>query len=124
MTAQDRSPGPTKGQLAPHHLCVLARLMPLLGRMTYCFYFSPKTLNMNQIADEMIHWKFSSKFQKTHTKNGDWCAEAHLSEAGQPSGEATPPGALPWAAPRRVDLALRSEPCVNRHKTPGGPSGS
>lgn len=36
--------------------------MPFLLRMTYCFYFFPEALNMNQMAYEMIHWKFSSKF--------------------------------------------------------------
>lgn len=54
--------------LPVHAPGVLAGLMPFLLRMTYCFYFFPKTLNMNQIAYEMIHWKFPSKFKKKKKK--------------------------------------------------------
>ena len=53
----------TEGQPGPSPFVSLV-CVPLMLRMTYCFYFFPKTLNTDQIAYEMmIHWQIPSKFK-------------------------------------------------------------
>lgn len=108
--------GSGHGTVRAPGLC--AWLMPFLLRMTYCFYFFPKTLNMNQKAYEMSHWKFSSKCKNTKRNVLDWYAELYVMP-DRHLAAALPPGTRPWAAPRGADPALQTEPTVSGHSTWG-----
>lgn len=99
---------------------ILAQLMPFLLRVTYCFYFFPKTLNMNQIAYEMIHWKFSSKCKKAKKKKLFGFVCRAVSDARQASGTSASPRSSAVGSPARSGPCPADGADRQRTRNPGG----